>query len=237
MSELPFVSVVIPTYNRASLLLKLLDSLTKQTYPFDHFEVIVVDDGSTDETEQVVRKFAESAPFSVVYLRQKRKGPAAARNLGIRHSQGEIIAFADSDVTVVEGWIENAVKHFKNNGVEGVEGRTEPCGSETPFSHRAHNLKGGQFLTCNIFYTKAILEKVGGFDERFQAPHREDSDLAWRVLDVGGQIVFAPDVLAFHPYFPKPRLQCLKVSPCFNMTTCSISSIPDGFGKRVGFQN
>lgn len=210
MVEFPFVSVVIPTYNRASLLPKLLESLMRQTYPADRFEVIVVDDGSKDETEQVVRKFTDSAPFSVIYLHQQRKGPAAARNLGIRHSRGEIIAFADSDVTVSEDWIENAVKHFKKNSVDGVEGRTEPCGTETPFAHRAHNLKGGKFLTCNIFYTKAILEKLGGFDERFRAPHREDTDLAWRVLDAGGRIMFAPDVVAFHPYFPKRPLTTLK---------------------------
>lgn len=209
MVDALFVFAIIPTYNRASLLLKLLESLRRQTYLVDRFEVIMVDDSSTDEPEQVVRKFAESAPFSVIYLRQKRKGPAA-RNLGIRHSRGEIIAFADDDVTVIEDWIENAVKYFKSNKVEGVEGRTEPCGSKTPFVCKATNLKGGKFLTCNIFYTKAILEKVGGFDERFQAPYREDSDLAWRVLDARGQIVFAPDVVAFHPYFPKRPLAMLK---------------------------
>lgn len=207
--QLPFVSVVVPTYNRVGLLLQLLESLRKQTYPKDRFEVVIVDDGSTDETEQVVQEFARTVPFSVVYLRQPRKGPAAARNLGIRHSRGEIIAFADSDVTVVEDWITNAVKYFEN-GADGVEGKTEPRGDETPFAHRAHNLKGGQFLTCNIFYTKTILEKVGGFDERFRAPHREDSDLAWRVLDAGGRIVFGPDVVAFHPYFPKRPLSTLK---------------------------
>ncbi|GBC99886.1 Putative glycosyltransferase EpsH [bacterium HR17] len=144
--QLPFVSVVVPTYNRVGLLLQLLESLPKQTYPKDRFEVVIVDDGSTDETEQVFRAFAQTAPFSVVYLRQPRKGPAAARNLGIRHSRGEIVAFADSDVTVAEDWITNAVKYFEN-GVDGVEGKTEPRGGETPFAHRAHNLKGGQFLT------------------------------------------------------------------------------------------
>ncbi len=210
MAELPFVSVVVPTYNRARLLVLLLQSLQEQSYPPNCFEVIIVDDGSTDETEQVVKRFAATAPFPIVYLRQPQKGPAAARNLGIRHSRGDLIAFADSDVTVANDWIANAVAYFQKQQVDGVEGRTEACGTETPFAHRAHNLNGGQFLTCNIFYTKAILQKVGGFDERFRAPHREDSDLAWRILEVGGRIVFAPDVVAFHPYFPKRPLATLK---------------------------
>jgi glycosyltransferase involved in cell wall biosynthesis len=210
MKELPFVSVIVPTYNRASLLKRLLESLREQTYPADKFEVLVVDDGSTDETPQVMEEFARSAPFAVRYFRQPRKGPAAARNLGIQQSRGEIVAFVDSDVTVAKDWLTNAVHYFLTDKVDGVEGRTEPCGTETPFAHRAHNLKGGQFLTCNIFYTRAILERIGGFDERFRAPHREDSDLAWRVLDAGGHIVFAPNVVAFHPYFPKRPLATLK---------------------------
>jgi len=210
MNKLPFVSVIVPTYNRASLLKRLLESLREQTYPADQFEVLVVDDGSTDETLQVVKEFAQSVSFAVRYFYQPRKGPAAARNLGIRQSLGEIIAFVDSDVTVAKDWLANAIRYFLTGNVDGVEGRTEPCGTETPFSHRAHNLEGGKFLTCNIFYSRAILERVGGFDERFRAPHREDTDLAWRVLDAGGRIVFAPDVVAFHPYFPKRPLATLR---------------------------
>jgi glycosyltransferase involved in cell wall biosynthesis len=237
MKELPFVSVIVPTYNRASLLKRLLESLREQTYPADKFEVLVVDDGSTDETPQVVEEFARSAPFAVRYFRQPRKGPAAARNLGIQQSRGEIVAFVDSDVTVAKDWLTNAVHYFLTDKVDGVEGRTEPCGTETPFAHRAHNLKGGQFLTCNIFYTRAILKRIGGFDERFRAPHREDSDLAWRVLDAGGRIVFAPDVVAFHPYFPKRPLTTLKSSRCFNTTICSILNIQSVFVTQGGFRN
>ncbi len=210
MKGLPFVSVIVPTYNRATLLRQLLESLREQTYPDNCFEVIVVDDGSTDNTREVVEYFTTSVPFPIRYFRQSRKGPAAARNLGIRHSRGDIIAFVDSDVTVAKDWLSNAVRYFLTSNVDGVEGRTGPCGTETPFAHRAYNLRGGQFLTCNIFYTKAILQQVGGFDESFRAPHREDSDLAWRVLDAGGHILFGPDVVAFHPYFPKRPLQTLK---------------------------
>jgi glycosyltransferase involved in cell wall biosynthesis len=121
MKELPFVSVIVPTYNRASLLKRLLESLREQTYPADKFEVLVVDDGSTDETPQVVEEFARSAPFAVRYFRQPRKGPAAARNLGIQQSRGEIVAFVDSDVTVAKDWLTNAVHYFLTDKVDGVE--------------------------------------------------------------------------------------------------------------------
>ena len=89
------ISVILPTYNRAAYLERAIGSIADQTLPPD--EVIVVDDGSSDATGQILSKLAGSLPFPLRVLRQENQGPAAARNLGIEHAQGELLCFLDSD--------------------------------------------------------------------------------------------------------------------------------------------
>ena len=90
-TELPVVSVVVPTYNRSIYIRETLDSVLRQA--FSNFEVIVVDDGSTDETETVLRPYLDQ----IRYIRQENGGAAAARNMGVRNARGAFIAFMDSD--------------------------------------------------------------------------------------------------------------------------------------------
>ncbi len=162
------ISVIIPTYDRKNELNRCLASLSKQTYPKEQFEIIVIDDASNGH-----------------------KGPAHARNLGIKKAKGEIIAFIDDDAVCQEDWLEKALPHFSDKNIAGVEGRIE-----------FENLKGGLYRTCNIFYRKEILEEIDGFDERFSMAFREDSDLAFRILKKGYRIIFAPEVSVSH--FPDP---------------------------------
>lgn len=93
----PTVSVIIPTYNRKESLLHTLDSLSRQTYPAERFEVIVVDDGGSDGTDQIVQT---AYPFRLRYLCQENQGSAAARNYGAVQSRGDILAFIDDDMTL-----------------------------------------------------------------------------------------------------------------------------------------
>jgi len=210
MSPLPFVSVIVPTYNRAHLLKQLLWSLAHQDYPKDRYEVIVVDDGSSDETPEVINELRHQLPYTFKYLRWSRHGVAAARNFGAQHSKGELLAFTSDDITVAPDWLTNAVRYFQHADIGGVEGKTVPVGEQTsPFVHKTYNLNGGQYLTCNIFYRRSVFEQVGGFDEQFRA-YREDTDLAWRVMDAVAKIVFAPDVVVFHPTVPVHPLKALK---------------------------
>ena len=97
MESLPTVSVIIPTYNRKDSLLHTLDSLERQTFPVDRTEVIVVDDGSTDDTQAIAR---QQYPFTFRYVRQKNQGATAARNYGATISQAEILVFIDDDVII-----------------------------------------------------------------------------------------------------------------------------------------
>jgi glycosyltransferase involved in cell wall biosynthesis len=111
----PTISVIIPTYNRKDSLLRTLDSLKQQTFPMDRFTVIVVDDGSTDDTETIA---SQQFPFSFCYLRQNNQGATVARNHGATISQAEILVFIDDDVTISPQSLEAfAVSCSQNNKI------------------------------------------------------------------------------------------------------------------------
>lgn len=107
MEANPSVNVVIPTYNRKKYLNDTLSSLAKQTWPNDRFEVIVVDDGSTDGTEEIIRN---SFPFALHYVHQQNQGDAIARNTGVKHSQAEILVFLDDDMLVDPNYLAHLIK-------------------------------------------------------------------------------------------------------------------------------
>jgi glycosyltransferase involved in cell wall biosynthesis len=130
------VSVIIPTYNRKDLLRETLNSLAKQTYPSDHFEIIVVDDGSTDGTASIV---AEVFPFILRYFWQSNQGDASARNLGVQQSQADILVFLDDDILVEADYLTYLIQAYdmgQNNIVIGT------CNlsllETTPFSKSLH---------------------------------------------------------------------------------------------------
>jgi glycosyltransferase involved in cell wall biosynthesis len=104
--SVPSLSVIVPTYNRCEFLRNLLRALSRQTYPSDHFEVIVVDDGSTDGTEAVA---SEHFPFALRYYRQENRGDAEARNHGARHSHSDLLVFIDDDMVLDEGYLAGLV--------------------------------------------------------------------------------------------------------------------------------
>ena len=130
------ISVIIPTYNRKGLLRETLDSLTHQTYPSDHFEVIIVDDGSTDGTAEVA---AEVFPFVLRYFRQNNQGDAAARNIGARQSQADFLVFLDDDILVEPGYLTHLIHAHNNCKKRIVVGTCHVWLEETsPFAQRQH---------------------------------------------------------------------------------------------------
>ena len=183
------ISVVIPTYNRYKSLRRCLDSLFNQSYQKDNYEIIVVDDGSTDGTKEMIDSI--KTDLKLKYLYQENKGPAAARNLGVKHANGDIIAFIDDDCTADYYWIENIVKFFEDylNAVA--------CGSHyneafiLPIKSKKDSRENAirEFYLDNIEHMpqignfavrKQIFRKVGGFDESLVTG--EDMDFLIRLL-------------------------------------------------------
>ena len=191
-SNLFRVSVIVPTYNQKERLKTCLDALIKQKY--NNYEIIVVDDGSIDNTEQLVKKYK-----NIRYIKKPNGGSASARNKGIAIAKGEIIAFTDDDCIPSDDWLKKALPFFKNPVVMGVEGMTLSNDIEiTPTSISTINLHGKKYSTCNIFYRLDILKSIGGFNEMFKSAWGEDADLANRILKIG-TIEFVPSVRVYHP--------------------------------------
>ena len=195
-SDIPLtVSVVIPTYNQAATLAATLASVAGQSVA--PLEVVVVDDGSTDATPAVLAEVAETYPLPLVVRRQANAGPGPARDLGWRTASGQLIAYTDSDARPRRDWLAAALPYFEDPGVAAVEGRVTAESDRAPtiWTHQVKNLFGGQFMTANMIYRRSAIAAVGGFKTR----HREDSDLAFSVLEHQGKIVYAPRSVVEHP--------------------------------------
>ncbi len=199
MSEVE-VSVIIPTRNRAGDLRACLQALALQDFPRESYEALVCDDGSEEDISRIVEEFRQDG-FDVRYLTQEPRGPAAARNLGIRHAKGSIIAMTDSDTLPDRLWLRKLCEAFTNNpGAVAVEGLVYAAneGEFDPLGEGPANKSGGVYLTCNCAYRREVLLQVGGFDETFPYPAYEDTELAARAQQIG-RIVWEPEAVVIHP--------------------------------------
>jgi glycosyltransferase involved in cell wall biosynthesis len=197
------VSVIIPTYNRASAFLRALDSVLSQS--FVDFEVIIVDDGSTDNTREVLGPYL-TKDSRIKYLYRENSGkPAIARNFGIRKASGEYIAFLDSDDLWVDAKLEKMLRFVEQNGFDWACSATYRVSDdkfdeytilEMPVKYLKKDgesldlIKYGLFSFTSmpifpgaVIIKKDVFEAVGGFDEKFLIG--EDSDL-WMKLEEAG---------------------------------------------------
>ncbi|HID91262.1 TPA: glycosyltransferase [Candidatus Bathyarchaeota archaeon] len=204
VSDRPFVSVVVPFRNASATIRDNLASLLSQAYPKESFEIILVDDASTDGSVELVKGAVERAlksGFQVRLIRHgERRGPAAARNSGVASSRGEIVAFTDVDCLHDRRWLTNLVDGLRNGDVGGVYGNTVPIG-EGAIAVPIHVglATAFKYATCNAAYRRDVLLKVGLFDERFREPFREDTDLALSVLESNWRIAYREDAVVRHP--------------------------------------
>lgn len=206
-TRFPFITVVVPTYNRARVLPHLFASLAKQHYPSDRMELVVVDNSSSDDTESVVEQWKQVLPFSTRFYRKENKGPAASRNYGAARARGEIIAFTDSDCIVSADWLRNSLRGFDNGA--GIV-----CGPFLPVPREDEGLLVAQqspitndrgcYPTANLLVRKDAFDAAAGFDERYglypwgELIAGEDADLAWRLKRRGARAEFIPNVVVCH---------------------------------------
>jgi GT2 family glycosyltransferase len=197
------ISVVIPTRNRSDDLRGCMRALASQDFPREKYEAIVCDDGSEEDISKVVDEFRQTG-FEARYLRQEHRGPAAARNLGIRSARGSIVAMTDSDTLPDRLWLKKLHQALANNpDAVAVEGRVYAAneGEFDPLGEGPVNQSGGVYLTCNCAYRRAALVEIGGFDETFPYPAYEDTELAARAQQIG-RIVWGPEAVVIHPQRP-----------------------------------
>jgi glycosyltransferase involved in cell wall biosynthesis len=196
------VSVVIPTYRRPQFLRRCLEAMVGQDLMVP-FEVIVADDGPDTATEQTVQHFSKTLRIQYLPVRNTQ-GPAAARNAAWRVAKGEIIAFTDDDTIPSASWLRKGIEGLVQQKANAGRGRvTVPLPLfPTDYERNVRGLEEAEFVTANCFCRKMLLERVGGFDERFRRAWREDSDLHFKLIEAGENIVLLHDAAVQHPVRP-----------------------------------
>ena len=191
-------SIVIPAYNSVKLLSRCLEALEKQSAPKAEFEVTVADDGSTDETLEMLSQFKAQTELNLQWTSIPNSGPGNARNAGVAKSAGSWIGFIDADVIPDLDWVKNAIQLIQQKPDAGAfEGRTEVTQRNlaTPFTHQTENTDGGRYPTCNFL----VRRNLASFHPAYLIPFREDTDLAFSILASGYSIIFAPELIVEHP--------------------------------------
>ncbi|MEM5782548.1 MAG: glycosyltransferase, partial [Candidatus Aenigmatarchaeota archaeon] len=169
------------------------------------YEIIVVDDGSTDKTKLIVKKFRR-----VRLILQNHRGPAAARNLGTKKANGNIIIFTDSDCVPEKNWIKHMIEPFKSKEIVGVAGTYKTLNKKSIIARFAgyeieekhEEMKRQKYIdfigTYSAAYRKDIFFKFGGFDESFTTASGEDPELSFKISKAGMKMVFQPKAFVYH---------------------------------------
>jgi GT2 family glycosyltransferase len=214
------ISVVIPTFNRAQILRKTLRGYAEQTGDHQICEVLVVDDGSKDDTASVAGEWAGSSVLHVRYLRQENSGPAAARNHAIREAKGDLILLGDDDIVPSSNMVAEHVAWHRNHpqpsmGVLGLVNWAAEMNA-TPFmewsGHYGSQFNFGFFepgmeldfryaYGCNISVKKSFLTQNGVFDESIRSAGWEDLEFCYRLGSHGFRLFYNPSAVGYHHKF------------------------------------
>lgn len=195
------ISVIVPAYNAAATLGRCLAALTEQTLPPE--EILVVDDGSSDETVEIARC------YDVRVISQANAGPAAARNTGAQAACGDLLFFTDADCSPAQDWVERMAVPFANPMVAGAKGiyqtlQTEPVARFVQIEYedkydRMRGQEGIDFVdTYSAAYRRDIFLEAGGFDTSFPTASVEDQEFSFRLARAGRRLVFVPDARVRH---------------------------------------
>lgn len=197
----PSVSVIVCSYNGARTIGECLQGLAQLDYP--NYEVIVVDDGSTDDTAAIAGR------FDARLIRTDNRGLSAARNIGLWAARGEIVAYIDDDAYPDPEWLTYLAATFMNTTHAGVGGPNIPPPGDGPIAECVANAPGGPIHVllsdeeaehipgCNMAFRKAALRAIGGFDPQFRVAG-DDVDVCWRIRERGWTLGYSPAALVWH---------------------------------------
>lgn len=208
-----FFSVVIPTYNRKPILEKCLNALEHQHFDSKlivGYEVVVVDDGSTDSTVEWLTNHAYDFPHARL-LQQDHQGPAAARNLGVEQAKGDTIIFIDSDLVVTENFLQAHAEALRQGEQDLGSDRLftygwviNTCNFDDPTSEpfKVTDYSRAYFATGNVAIARHWLIQAGLFDTRFQLYGWEDLELGVRLKQLGLKLIKCPAAVGYHWHPP-----------------------------------
>lgn len=209
MASLPFVSVILPVYNDPGGLETTIDTLLNQSYPRDRYEILIVDNGSTDETVTIANRFATNYRLVDVLVENEVQSSYAARNRGIHNAEGSLLAFVDADMTVPVTWLEGVVETIRSEDVEymGCDVQLfspEPSDTLAAMYNRLSGFPVELYLdrfhfapTCCLVAHQRVFDDVGLFDQRLVSSG--DREFGHRVFETGRELHFADDVTMYHP--------------------------------------
>lgn len=199
----PSVSVIVPAYNAQDTIFGVIGKILSQPYEGE-WELIIVDDGSTDRTPEKVQAHSRAR-----YIRQDNAGPASARNRGASAARGEILLFTDSDCYPCAAWIKRMVSGFTSEKIGVVSGSYDIANPGAPLSRAIHAeiLYRHRHLmpefprvfgSYNFAVRRDVFERAGGFNENYRHASGEDNDLSYKILSAGYRIRFLQDALVAH---------------------------------------
>lgn len=198
------VAVIVPVWNGEAVLARCLDALARQTIPRDTYQIIVVDNGSSDSTARIARSYT-----GVELLEEKRPGSYVARNLGIGRVRAPITAFTDADCEPAPDWLEQILRAAAANPGFGVLAgkidlfdeiaqEREVFGDyERLFSFPQAHAARGNCATANWASETALLKALGGFDAALKSGG--DRQMALRIRDSGHPLIYVPEMIVRHP--------------------------------------
>jgi len=204
MNERPFLSVIVPVWNGAAQIGSCLEALADQTYPSDRFEILVVDNGSTDQTAEAVCHFPQ-----VILLKELTQGSYSARNRGLATARGEFVAFTDADCIPSKDWLDCGVRALlgaDNVGIVGGrielfgnEGDSPTCRAfEEMFSlNQAHYIRSGHCTTANWMSRLGLIRELGGFNSSLRSGG--DVELSGRIAAAGFALTYVECMVVRHP--------------------------------------
>jgi lipopolysaccharide/colanic/teichoic acid biosynthesis glycosyltransferase/GT2 family glycosyltransferase len=198
------ISVVIPTHNSQGIISGCLQALEQQTLKRDTYEIIVVDDESTDNTPNIIKTFP-----GVRLIIIPHGGPSVARNAGAKAAWGELIVFTDADCFPVPDWLDEITAPFQDSQIIGVKGvyRTKQKSIVSRFVQLEYQSKYARMAhmryidfidTYSAAYRREVFLANGGFDNSFTVPSVEDQELSFRLAQKGYRMVFAPNAAVYH---------------------------------------
>ncbi|MHC4474150.1 MAG: glycosyltransferase family 2 protein [Planctomycetota bacterium] len=198
------ISVIIPVYNGGRKLRRCLDAVRRQKTDRS-FEIIVIDDGSTDGSLQWI------SDNGIRVFRQAHQGPAAARNLGVEKARGEIVLFTDADCEPLEDWVEEMVQPLEDPSTSGVKGsyltrqkKIVPRFVQLEYESKYEKMKGNPYIDFIDTYAAGFVKKdflrVGKYDARFPTASVEDQEFSFRMWEKGYRMIFNPEARVYHSH-------------------------------------